>query len=271
MISRTSGNVKGPLNQLFSTLDPPNRSIYFKKHSFCDNLDVCLSILNQWMVDSIFQRSNDCNFYDFKIVYFSTLILGLHNPPSLSKLPQQPVNNWFDFLATLFKHNTRNPKVQAFPGNIFEHPRDHSDKLRDHPGRVQGVGVGMLMVLWFYGFWFCELLVLGFMVLWFYGCMVCWFYGFMVSWFHSCMVSWFCGFVVLWFYGFIVLWFYDFMVLWFYGCMVSWFYGFMVLWFYGFIVLWLYSLMVSWLCGFIVLWLYLYGCMVLGSYGFIVS
>ena len=47
---------------------------------------------------------------------------------------------------------------------------------RDHPGRVQAtgpprsgarLGVGMLMVLWFYSF----------MVLWFDGLMVLWLYG----------------------------------------------------------------------------------------------
>ena len=38
------------------------------------------------------------------------------------------------------------------------------------PRSGAGVGVGMFMVVWFYGF----------MILWFFGFMVLWFYGFMV-------------------------------------------------------------------------------------------
>ena len=83
------------------------------------------------------------------------------------------------------------------------------------PRSGAGVGVGMLMVLWFYGSWF----------LWFDGFMVWWFNGLMVLWFYGFMVLWFCGFMVLWF---IDLWFYGVVVLWFYGL---WLYGSMALWF----------------------------------------
>ena len=54
-----------------------------------------------------------------------------------------------------------------------------------------GVGVGMLMVLWFLGF--MVLSFYGFIVFWFYGCIVLWLYGFY-------------SFIVLWLYGFMVLW-----------------------------------------------------------------
>ena len=80
---------------------------------------------------------------------------------------------------------------------------DHSDRLRDHPGRVQG---WKSVCWWFYGFIF-ALWLYGFMDVW-YG-FVC-FYGFMV----------FFNFIVLYV---IVLWFYSVVVLWFYGLMVSWF------------------------------------------------
>ena len=43
------------------------------------------------------------------------------------------------------------------------------------PRSGAGMGVGMLMVFWFYGF----------MVLWFHGFMVSWFYSFMVLWLLS--------------------------------------------------------------------------------------
>ena len=53
------------------------------------------------------------------------------------------------------------------------------------PWSGAGVGVGMLMVLWFHGF-----MVYGFKVCCFYGVIVVWFDGFRVSWS-----------IVLWFYG----------------------------------------------------------------------
>ena len=56
-----------------------------------------------------------------------------------------------------------------------------------------GLGVGMLMVLWLYGF----------MVLWFYGFIVLWFYGFMALRFY--------GFMVLCFYVFTKLQNFHFM------------------------------------------------------------
>ena len=76
--------------------------------------------------------------------------------------------------------------------------------LRQGTGPPQsgaGVGVVLLMVLWFLVLWFY-----GFMVLWFYGCVVLWFQGFMVLWFYAFMVLWFCSFMFLWFYEFVVLW-----------------------------------------------------------------
>ena len=69
-----------------------------------------------------------------------------------------------------------------------------------------GVGVSMLMVLWFYGF-----IVYGFVVLEFYGFIVLLLYG--------CMVVRFYGFLV---YGFMALWLYSFKVV----ITVSWFLGF---------------------------------------------
>ena len=46
-----------------------------------------------------------------------------------------------------------------------------------------GVGVGMLRVSWFIGFFGCWFL--GFLVSWFFGFLVAWFLGFEVSWFQS--------------------------------------------------------------------------------------
>ena len=76
--------------------------------------------------------------------------------------------------------------AQRFKARDFFLATKH-EPLRQAPGPPRsgaGVGVGMLMFLWFYGFvifgfWFC-----GFMVLWFCGFMVCGFYGCMVLWLY---------------------------------------------------------------------------------------
>ena len=101
-----------------------------------------------------------------------------------------------------------------------------SETIASHEDHGSLLGVGMLMVLWFYGVMF----------LWFYSVMVLWFYSFIASyvWCYGFMVSGFMAswLMVLWLYGFmldgfIVLSlcrFHGLKVLWFYSCIVQWFY-----------------------------------------------
>ena len=48
-----------------------------------------------------------------------------------------------------------------------------------------GVGVSMLMVLWFYGLMVFWLWYYAIMVLWYSGILVLWLYGVVVSWFQK--------------------------------------------------------------------------------------